>query len=92
MGNAKRNKPSLIYPCWGLYTKVCFAYILVFGQPKNETGKETGKSDDENPMEILSDQIIRPTSFVIESLNSVSGFKKQKNEILNNFTRTRLIR
>ena len=48
----------------------------VIGQPKNETGNETGKSDDENAMEILSDQIIRPTSFVIDSLNSVSGFKK----------------
>ena len=50
--------------------------LNVIGQPKNETGNETGKSDDENAMEILSDQIIRPTSFVIDSLNSVSGFKK----------------
>jgi hypothetical protein len=32
--NAKRNKPALIYPCLGVYTKRCFDYILVMWQPK----------------------------------------------------------
>ena len=66
----------------------------VGGQAKNITRNGTGKSDDdENFMEILIDRIVRPTIFVIDSLIAVSGLEKyKKNEILNNFSRTRLIR
>jgi hypothetical protein len=33
----KRNKPSPIYPDLGVYTKVCFAYILVSGNVTQKT-------------------------------------------------------
>jgi hypothetical protein len=33
-----RNKPSPIYPLLGVYTKVCFAYILVVRQ-QSETAQ-----------------------------------------------------